>query len=116
VSALKKFPMGVGPPVVLGILYRSSSIDLTTVTGVTLYPLRPDGTQPLTPWAASIIKAPDEDALTPVFGLIQYPFQVIDVQVRGIWFVQVVFTVPSGFWPNKPELTPAFQATDQWGR
>lgn len=116
-AALKQFPMGIGHPVVLGIPIKSTpgTVDLTTVTGVQLLPLRPDGSTK-TPWVASLAPASDEQAVTPFRALVQYPFQTADLDMRGIWKFQVLLTTPSGVWPGKPEETPELQCTDSWGQ
>lgn len=109
--------MGVGPPITLGIVARSAvgGLDFTRVTSVVLYPQRPDGTEP-SPWTATLAPAPDQVAITPVRAVVQYPFQTPDLDLRGLWKVQVVFITPDGPWPGDPKLTPEFTVTDKWGQ
>ena len=117
-SEIKKFPINVGPPIAFGIPMSSApgGLDFTTVTGVTLKVVKPDNTSPPSPWAASLVPAPGEVAITAVRAMVRYGFQPGDIDQKGEWRAQILFAVPSGVWPNDPELTPIFQITDEWGR
>lgn len=117
-GGLPVFPMGVGPPVAYGVVVTSfvGGPDFTTATGVSLYVQKGDGTILPSPWVGTLAPAPGEDAITPTRVLVQYPFQKTDLDVKGIWAAQIVFSLPnSGSWPNDPEMTPRFQVVDQWG-
>lgn len=92
----------------------NGGIDLTTVTSVTLSPLRGDGT--VAPnWTASLVAAVGESVVIPTLAVIMYATQPGDISVKGIWRAEVSLnnTGTVNPWPAAPVT---FRITDQYGR
>lgn len=116
---LKEFILGVGPDVTLGIPITSvgppNAVDLTTVSSVTLTPMRQDGTTKA-PWIATLVPAFGNIVVTPNAAIVAYPFQTTDLDQKGVWRVSITLNLNDGghWWTEPPESQ--FRVIDPWGR
>lgn len=108
------FPLNVGPDVVLGIPITSTTVDLRTVTSVTLTAQRPDQTTK-SPWSATLVPADGASSITATAAKVSYAFNTTDLDMKGPWRVSIVLNLSDGgHWWTDP-LAAMFLVRDAWG-
>lgn len=88
-SAPKWVPIGIGPVMTFPVTIRSSTADLTTVTGVSFQVQRPD--QTTTTWPGTI-----QGGATSVQLVAVHAFATSDCTMTGDFMVTPVLSVPGG--------------------
>ena len=112
---MKTFPLLIhagSPP--LRIPVASTTLDLTTVTAVTLTPLLPDKTTG-TPWTATLVATEGQTMVLPTAADILYSWTGSELTQKGIWRLEVLFYVNTAICDADPTSVPTFRVVDQWG-